>query len=244
MQDVVILAAGLGTRLGPVAKGLPKALVRVGGTALVDYAVDFAHALTCGEGNVFVVGGYQFDRLRRHKTTDLKRSYELLENKSFRLGNLFSLMCALPHLERSFFLLNADHIFSPSDAWRFRGQSRVTVFSDDERELGDDDMKVCVDREGVVMAMDKTLASFQHGYIGVTYVPELDLMRYRESCEAVAKDDPPRATVERVIQHLCDRGARIPCHKVGVIRWFEIDTPLDFERAEACLKMSRVNSKD
>ena len=39
-MKVVILAGGLGTRLGALARGLPKAMVMVGGRPFLEYVVE------------------------------------------------------------------------------------------------------------------------------------------------------------------------------------------------------------
>ncbi len=229
--STVILAAGLGTRLQEVSEGQAKAMVKVAGLRLVDHALKFATALS--PNRIFVVGGFQIENLRQHVPSVPVSPYQLLENVQYRLGNLHSVLTALPELDESFYITNADHIFPPTSAHLFAPHSdTVTIFADRGRTLGEDDMKIKLATNGAVRSISKTLVDYDHGYIGVTFVPLSMLPRYREACWAVWSADPQIATAERVIQYLCDHDDRVECHVIDQITWFEVDTPLDFEVAE------------
>src|SRR5260370_1408025 len=58
-MQAILLAAGLGSRLGALTAQLPKALIPVGGVPLLAYAVRFAQAV--GARDITVVGGYGYD---------------------------------------------------------------------------------------------------------------------------------------------------------------------------------------
>lgn len=65
--DVMLLAAGLGSRLRPLTDTTPKPLVRVGGIALIDRVIAEATAEGCGS---FVVNAHHHaEQLRRHIDT-------------------------------------------------------------------------------------------------------------------------------------------------------------------------------
>ena len=61
---VMIFAAGFGTRMGALTRGLPKPLIRVAGRALLDRTLDIARA--AGAGPIVVNAHYLADRIERH----------------------------------------------------------------------------------------------------------------------------------------------------------------------------------
>jgi len=145
--QVVLLAAGLGSRLGTLTRDIPKALVSVAGKPLVFHALEFAARLRPAQ--ILVVGGYGFplvaralDQGQASNPTLAGLPIKLVENTSFRDGNLISLLAARAHVTDGFVLLNVDHIYRPSIAEVVAPDvADVTAFIDTDRKLGLDDMK-------------------------------------------------------------------------------------------------------
>ena len=75
-MDVLILAAGLGTRMEDLTKDLPKPLLPVKGKPLIDYAFDLIGPLQTE--NVFVNTHYHADLIQSH----IKKNYENIKISS------------------------------------------------------------------------------------------------------------------------------------------------------------------
>ena len=69
-MDVLILAAGLGTRMGDLTKDLPKPLLPVKGKPLIDYALNLIEPLQTK--NIFVNTQYHADLIQLH----ISKNYE------------------------------------------------------------------------------------------------------------------------------------------------------------------------
>src|SRR4051794_26775039 len=137
-MQAVLLAAGLGSRLGSLTANIPKALIPVGGMPLLAYAVRFAER--AGARDITVVGGYGFDQVQREVEARGLR-VRLVQNEAFRDGNLVSLMTARPYVSGELLLMNIDHIYRPAIAGLAAlPADEITAFIDTDRPLGADDM--------------------------------------------------------------------------------------------------------
>lgn len=237
-MQVVLLAAGMGVRLGPLTKTLPKALIPVNQHPLIDYSL--SHILkNQGVEEVIVVGGFEYFQLKAHLQNQFERHQErikLLENKKFQLGNLHTLHTALPALKTSFLICNVDHLYSQK-AWDFILQDRpeVSIFCDFKRPLAADEMKVQLDGKGQLKAMSKTLKDFEGGYVGLTYVPQEFFESYKTAVENTFLKFEDNAVVENVLPLLTREGKAVHPIAFDEYPWHEVDTPEDLKKAEAAL---------
>jgi choline kinase len=237
-MQVVLLAAGLGSRLGALTEHLPKALIQVGDASLLARAVRFAKRLHPSE--LVVVGGFGFgdvaaevDRLRSQGHANLR----LLHNENFRDGNLISLLTAREHVREDFLLMNVDHVYRPAIAERVApAVDEITAFIDCDRTLGADDMKVERDPQGHVRAIAKTLTTFDCGYVGMTRVPSHALPRYWAAAEAVLAEAGRSTHVERILAHLAGSENRPACRDISGIGWLEVDVRDERDLADAAVR--------
>lgn len=241
-MHVVLLAAGLGSRLGALTRDLPKALLPVGDRPLLSHALRFAARLE--PSRVVVVGGFGFAQvdevlagLRRGDGPEARLPVELVENTHFRDGNLVSLFAARPRVDDGFLLMNVDHVYRAPIAAIVRPPvDEVTAFVDVDRRLGDDDMKVLRDERGRVREIAKTLRTFDCGYVGMTRVPREALARYWDTAERALADEGRAIHVERVLARLATTDAPPVCRDVSGHGWLEVDTPDERAHADEAIR--------
>ncbi len=240
-MNVVLLAAGLGSRLGTLTRDVPKALITVAGKPLLLHAVSFAARLR--PSTIVVVGGFCFsqvkDALARFRASDAAAAtlpIELVENARFRDGNLVSLLAAKPLVSEGFLVMNVDHIYRPAIAQVVAPEVReVTAFIDTDRRLGSDDMKVERGGDGRIVAIAKTLAKFDCGYVGMTRVPTALLGRYFEEVDRALAEEGRAIHVERILARLAKTDLAPACRDISGHGWLEVDTPDERAGAEAAL---------
>ena len=169
-MKAILLAAGLGSRLGPLTRNTPKAVITAASQPLIQRVIKFTHQI--GVTDIIVVGGYNSDQL--WKTINSEEIINV-ENPDYNKGNLYSLAAAQKCLDDDFVLLNIDHLY-PSHLARMISETATGVWavSDFDRRLYQDDMKIRIDGElnhnAFVSAISKELDEFDGGYCGMTVV--------------------------------------------------------------------------
>lgn len=232
-MKAVILAAGLGNRLGSFTKDLPKALVQAGGKELLGHVLDFLDHPAISEK--IVVTGYKSGLIMEF----LKKrcpSVITIHNPNFIAGSIRSIETALPLIDSDFILLNADHIYPKRMMRRILPTlNGITAVCDFDRDLGPDDMKVKLASDGSLKAIKKTLTDYTCGYIGLTYCPKETLANYKNAVALVRRSEGDRVAVESVLGSLAGDGFIIKICDASGFGWLEVDTPEDLGNAQTRL---------
>lgn len=238
-MQVVLLAAGLGSRLGSLTRDLPKALIQVADKTLIEHALHFAKALTPSQ--ITVVGGFGFEAVQKTVQAFAKAHpslvIDLVENTHFRDGNLVSLCTAKPLIREGFLLMNVDHIYRSSIASLVTPLvEEITGFIDTDRTLGADDMKVLRRPDGRMAAIAKTLTDYDCGYVGMTRIPTHRLSQYFAEVDHALAEDGRAIHVERILARLALSQLAPACCDISHHGWLEVDTPEERAAAEATLR--------
>lgn len=237
-MQTIILAAGLGSRLGDLTRALPKALIEVASLPLIHYALRFARR--AGASDIVVVGGYCADDLRARVAVDDPEA-RFVDNRDYRKGNLMSQKAGLAAIEpsRGFLLMNTDHIYRPAIAdlvgETARTAAEVTAFCDFDRTLTNDDMKVALDDARRVRTMSKLLDTWDAGYVGMTYVPGPRAADHTRAADQALAAQGDAIHVESVLVRLAETGAPPVIADISGHGWLEVDEPAERDRAEATL---------
>jgi len=119
MKDVnqcLILAAGNGSRIASLSRGVPKPLVPFCGVPLLEHVMMSSEQ--AGIEKFVIVAGYRADAIRSWLNTrsHIGASVTLIENLQYQKANGVSALAAKEEFHDPFLLLMADHIFEAKTA--------------------------------------------------------------------------------------------------------------------------------
>jgi choline kinase len=225
--SAIILAAGHGSRMGPLTADRPKAMLEVDGQPLIDWQLDALAAH--GVFDVTMVVGYQQQRLRDH----LKRRVRFIDNARYdETNSLYSLSLAREPLARGAVVMNADVLVSREILGRLiAAPVEDAVLVDTNSALADEEMKVRI-WQGFAVDFSKELpASEAHAEnLGVLKFGASGGRRLVAHIDALIAAGHERSWAPMAFRALAQEW---PLRVVAAdgLPWTEIDFPADLERA-------------
>jgi len=227
----VILAAGIGGRLGDRTTSVPKPLVDLGGRPLIAYTIEALEA--AGIEEVVVVTGYLGDQVREALTGAVRTPLRFVSNPRYLQGASLSLAAAREACgDEPFVLTVSDHLFGPDLIHALLASAApigATVAADARpREDWFVDEATRVNAEGTtVTAIGKGITPWTH----------LDAGAFVCTAEVwpVLACAPATASLSDIFSVLVAHRAFFAADVTGTF-WFDVDTPEDFLVAERILE--------
>ncbi|MBQ1174279.1 MAG: aminotransferase class I/II-fold pyridoxal phosphate-dependent enzyme, partial [Alistipes sp.] len=253
-MQAIILAAGMGRRLGELTNDNTKCMLEVNGTRLINRTLDALSDI--GISRVVLVVGYKAENVKRwvgDKYKDIDIVY--VENSVYdKTNNIYSLFLAKEHLvEDDTLLLESDLIFEPSVLRRIVEEPYPNLALVDKYESWMDGTVVTLDEEQRIksfISKDKfrysdiesyfktvNIYKFSKDFAQTHYVPFLEAY-----CHALGRNEYYEQVL-KVITLLDDSPLRaLPlCGE----KWYEIDDIQDLDIASsifACSDEERYRS--
>lgn len=109
IQTAVILAAGMGMRLGELNKSCPKGFLTLGDRPIIEESI--AKLYRCGVQRIVMVTGYQADYYQVLQACYGDRIITVHNPDYATSGSLYSLYCARHDLQEDFLLLESDLVY-------------------------------------------------------------------------------------------------------------------------------------
>jgi CDP-glycerol glycerophosphotransferase len=223
--QVVILAAGMGTRLG---RTTPKPLTRLrDGRSIQRRQLDAVGAAFGADVDVTVVVGYRAKQVMRH-SLEVRFAY----NPDYATTNTSkSLLRGLSSTRAGGVLwMNGDVVFDPAvldQALELvrADQSFVCV---DTSTVGDEEVKYTLDADGCIRELSKTVTGGLGEAVGINYVSAADkpaLIRHLARC---GDQDYFERGIETAI---AEEGLRFRPLDISAFSAVEVDFEADLERA-------------
>jgi choline kinase len=232
----LVLAAGQAQRLRPLTADLPKTLLPVAGDATI-LDLTLANLGAVGIEEAVIVTGFAAERIEA-RAPELERRHgvrlELVRNDRPDWNNAYSLWIARDAFRDGALLVNGDTVHPVAVEERLlaaRGPGLLLAV-DDEKTLGDEEMKVLLSPDGDVQRINKAVdpPSAQGEYIGLTLIEPGAAEALAEALEATWRRDTT-LYYEDGFQAYVDAGGEARAASIGTVAWVEVDDHADLARA-------------
>jgi choline kinase len=232
----LVLAAGQAQRLRPLTAELPKTLLPVAGDQTI-LDLTLANLRAVGIEDVVVVTGFAAERIEE-RVPALERGHgvrlELVRNDRPEWNNAYSLWVAREAFGAGALLVNGDTVHPVGVEERLldaRGPGLVLAV-DDEKPLGEEEMKVLLSSEGGLERIHKGVdpAAAQGEYIGLALIEPSAAEALAAALEATFRRDTT-LYYEDGFQAYADAGGEVRAAPIGTVAWVEVDDHDDLARA-------------
>lgn len=245
-MKAIILAAGMGTRLGKYTENLPKGMLNFNGKTLIERQIEVLRQ--CGVNDITVVKGYMPEKIQLS-------GVKYYENKDFANTNMVeTLFCAEEEMDGDIVVCYSDIIYEPRILQEaIDSPVDIGVVADTDYleywktrlDNWQDDVESFVIRDGKVIELGETHCTpdkAQVRIVGIvkyshTGVEALKKVYHENKEKYYAKDEPwlrsksfKKAYTTCMLQAMINAGYRVD--PVLVSRgWMEFDTVEDYEKA-------------
>ncbi|TAJ93168.1 MAG: phosphocholine cytidylyltransferase family protein [Gammaproteobacteria bacterium] len=237
-MKVIILAAGVGKRLGNAADDKPKCLLNFDGKSLLARHLEILQSI--GVDGIHLVTGYRQQDIESH-LNDIANvtPLQLHFNPDYTEGSIVSLWHTRQILKEGgeIILMDADVLYDPRILARLiEGEATNAFLLDRDFEPGEEPVKLCV-RDSVIVDFRKQIApdlrfDLQGESVGFfRFSPGL-AARLAERLQAWLDNGRRDEPYEEVIRELLlETPAEFSYLDITGLPWIEIDFPEDVDRA-------------
>ncbi|MEH2391297.1 MAG: phosphocholine cytidylyltransferase family protein [Nostoc sp.] len=238
-MKAIILAAGVGRRLGKDGQIQPKCLLKFNGKSLLERHLNYLRYYQIDE--VVIAVGYQAQRIQEEiKALGAENWVSTVYNPDYTKGSVISLWTVRQHLVAGddILLMDADVLYDRRIIERLVKTNIANSFLlDRDFEPGDEPVKLCV-RDNYLVEFRKQIApglayDFAGESVGFFRFGSIAAHRIATSTEQYVADGRHDEPYEEVIRDLLlETPETFSYEDITGLPWLEIDFPQDIQRAQ------------
>lgn len=234
-MEAVVLAAGLGSRLGNLTAKIPKTMLRIGDKRIIEVILEALDKK--GVKKIIFVTGHEGRKLREFLTENFDLECLFVHNYRYKeTNNIYSLFLALNHVSDDFYLINSDVLFHPKILEKIEGEEFLVVV-DESKKLGKEEMKVIAESGRILKIgkyIDPEIATGE--YIGVSKIPKKCLDKLLDCVKITIDRFGDNQFYEEAFQLYLYLAGDILYTSTNGLPWIEVDSYEDLAIARKIFK--------
>lgn len=229
-MKVIILSAGIGSRLNPLTKNVPKSMLQIDESLTVlERTINLVN--DCVDAEIVVVTGYCKEQINKcvSKFNNCKTVY----NPFYRVTNsIASLWFAKEELDDDVILINADVIVEKK-LFEYLLEVKEDAFVLYDSSIGmEADYKVA-QKDGKVIVMSKELSEFSGEYVGITKLDKPKSKELLKKIEEMVENELFNEWYETaLVEMIFTENFKLKAIDVSEYSWTEIDNVNDLIKAK------------
>lgn len=236
-MKAIILAAGMASRLRPLTLHTPKSLLTIDGKSLLQRSMDAL--IQNGIKDFVIVTGYLHEKIEafvKEQYADTISVKFIYNNVYDSTNNIYSLWLARPEAEgEDFLLLDSDLLYDPQIITEVMANKAANVLTLIKHDLGEEEMKVVTDADGVIKEISKTCnpSDAAGESLGIEKIgKEYSAALYKELEVMMNTEHLENKFYELAFERLIPQGHTYNVLDVSHLFSCELDTVEDFENAK------------
>lgn len=236
-MKAIILAAGMASRLRPLTLHTPKSLLTIDGKSLLQRSMDAL--IQNGIKDFVIVTGYLHEKIEafvKEQYADTISVKFIYNNVYDSTNNIYSLWLARPEAEgEDFLLLDSDLLYDPQIITEVMANKAANVLTLIKHDLGEEEMKVVTDADGVIKEISKTCnpSDAAGESLGIEKIgKEYSAALYKKLEVMMNTEHLENKFYELAFERLIPQGHTYNVLDVSHLFSCELDTVEDFENAK------------
>lgn len=231
----VILAAGMGERLMPLTKDIPKTLLEINNRTIIENMV--IKCLDNGIKEYMVVVGHFKEKVAQEcQRLALKYdvTFTIVENNEyFKTNTGVSTLLAVKQLKnRDFIIINGDNVFDEKIIENLLESDSTAMIIDNHKKLNQESFKIMIE-DSIIKDMGKEISieSSSGEFIGISKVASGDVELFTEILSRLTSEDPQQYYDIAYVE--LSRKSKVDYVYTNGLKWTEIDDINDFNHAKS-----------
>lgn len=231
----VILAAGMGERLMPLTKDIPKTLLKLNNQTIIENMV--RKCLNNGIKEYLVVVGHFKEKV----ATECQRlalkydiTFTIIENNDYYKTNTgVSTLLAVKQLKnRDFIIINGDNVFDGKIIENLLESDSTAMIIDNHKKLNQESFKIMIE-DSIIRDMGKEISieSSSGEFIGISKVASGDVKLFENILKRLTSEDPQQYYDIAYVE--LSRKSKVDYVYTNGLKWTEIDDINDFNHAKS-----------